>query len=420
MGLGGRFIPLLILSCIFVTGISSLLIADQRSVQQNSALPVIRIEGFTSFGLLAPRIGWAILEGRLVWTKDNGGRWVDVTPPGLSAAMLDGEKDLSVLDTQRMWIVTVDGSKTWDWSSGPPIRIVATQDGGRTWHSRKFDEARFPDLKRAGAYPISLSFVDSSHGWFLWRCQTSVAFRAGKLLRTADGGHTWTELPDPPSAGELRFHTPQEGWIVVGGGNDGLSLTHDGGRTWQPKSIPPPPNCPQCQPVFSAPRFQNQTDAVMAVIYVDDTAEEGREFNTTYVSHDGGNSWQVVEAFEEADPYPKTGLVSIIAMHALRVFSNAMEGIQIRTPTATTNSPYSSFPKDLPLRGFVTGADFADDSNGWLLYQAYGCRKFRNPTTDGPGLPCVDGVRQSDLLATADGGRSFSLISPPVSSVRSH
>jgi hypothetical protein len=206
--------------------------------------------------------------------------------------------------------------------------------------------------------------------------------------------------------------------MVVGGGDDELSFTHDGGTTWQPKSIPPPSSCLQCRPFFSAPRFQNQSDAVMAATYVDDTAEEGREVNSTYASHDGGNSWQAVEAFEEADPYPKTGFVSIIAMHALRVFSDTMQGIQIRTPTTTTNSHYSSFPKELPLRGFVTGADFADDSNGWLLYQAYGCSKFRSPATDGPGLPCVDGVRHADLLTTTDGGKSFSLISPPASSHR--
>jgi hypothetical protein len=39
----------------------------------------------------------------------------------------------------------------------------------------------------------------------------------------------------------------------------------------------------------------------MAVTYVDDTAEEGREVNGTYVSHDGGNSWQAVEAVRQAD-----------------------------------------------------------------------------------------------------------------------
>ena len=127
-----------------------------------------------------------------------------------------------------------------------------------------------------------------------------------------------------------------------------------------------------------------------------------------------GILWQVVEAYEQSDPYPKTGFVSIIAMHALRVFSNTIQGIQIRTPTATTDSPYSSFPEELPLRGFVTGADFADDSNGWLLYQAYGCSKFRSPATDEPGLPCVDGVRQGkDLLHNYRRGKTFRVISKP-------
>jgi hypothetical protein len=416
---GGRFICLLLLLGVFVAGISRFSAAAQGVVQQSSPLPKIRYEGVTSMGLLAPRAGWAMLGGRLVSTNDNGGTWVDITPPGLTATMLDRDNVLSFLDARRIWVVIVDRSRTWDWFSGAPMRIVMTRDGGRTWHSHKFDEAHFPDLKQAGAFPISLSFVDSSHGWFLWRCHTSAAFSLGKLLRTDDGGYTWTELPDPPSAGELRFHTPQDGWIVVGAGSEKLSVTHNGGKTWQPKLVPPPTNCLQCRPGFSAPRFQNPSQAAMAVTYVEYNAGEGREVNSTYVTHDSGNTWQVTEAYEQAGPYPKTGFVSIAAMHAIRVFSDAIQGVQIRTLAGATNSSYSSFPKELPLRGFVTAADFADDSNGWLLYQAYACNKFRSPATDGPGLPCVNGVRQADLLTTTDGGKTFRVITPSASPVPS-
>jgi len=31
---------------------------------------------------------------------------------------------------------------------------------------------------------------------------------------------------------------------------------------------------------------------------------DGRYVNTTYVTHDGGNSWQAIDVFEKNDPYP--------------------------------------------------------------------------------------------------------------------
>jgi len=53
MGSDGRFIPLLLFSSVFVTGIGRLSIAAQGGVHQNSPLSVIRYEGVTSMGLIA-------------------------------------------------------------------------------------------------------------------------------------------------------------------------------------------------------------------------------------------------------------------------------------------------------------------------------------------------------------------------------
>jgi hypothetical protein len=41
------------------------------------------------------------------------------------------------------------------------------------------------------------------------------------------------------------------------------------------------------------------------------------------------------------------------------------------------------------------------------------CDKFRNPSADGPGLPCLDGVRHNDLLTTTDGGKTFKVMTLP-------
>jgi len=65
--------------------------------------------------------------------------------------------------------------------------IVHTTNGGQTWSPQT---SGIQDTLRG------VSFVDNSHGW--------VAVRTGKVLRTADGGATWT-LHDPGTGGRGGF-----------------------------------------------------------------------------------------------------------------------------------------------------------------------------------------------------------------------
>lgn len=78
----------------------------------------------------------------------------------------------------------------------------------------------FPADSRFEAQDIS--FVTSREGWVTG---------GGRVLRTKDGGATWTELPRPPLAfTHLVFTTSTVGygWEIQGP----LWLTRDGGRTW--------------------------------------------------------------------------------------------------------------------------------------------------------------------------------------------
>ena len=62
----------------------------------------------------------------------------------------------------------------------------------------------------------------------------------GGLLRSADGGHTWTATSVHDEAGygvtNIWFVDPRHGWVVDG---DGLYRTVDGGTTWQLTSAAP-------------------------------------------------------------------------------------------------------------------------------------------------------------------------------------
>src|SRR5450756_345081 len=120
----------------------------------------------------------------------------------------------------------VDQGHGWVVGAG---RILATSDGGRTW-TRQYGGSA--DLGQ-------VDFVDSRHGW---------AVGGDTLLRTTDGGGTWTPLAETCQAALVSVHfvSPGLGYAVAVGsptdlGSGGLftsatggSLlrTTDGGVTW--------------------------------------------------------------------------------------------------------------------------------------------------------------------------------------------
>jgi photosystem II stability/assembly factor-like uncharacterized protein len=120
----------------------------------------------------------------------------------------------------------VDSDHGWVAGAG---RIMATSDGGASWTRQYSGQA---DLNQ-------VDFVDGDHGW---------AAGGGTLLRTANGGATWTPLAEP-CQGELssvHFVSPAVGYAVAAAPAGSLSpggpyttatggtlvRTGDGGATW--------------------------------------------------------------------------------------------------------------------------------------------------------------------------------------------
>ena len=117
---------------------------------------------------------------------------------------------------------------------------MATSDGGASW-TRQY--AGTADLDQ-------VDFIDGQHGW---------AAGGGSLLRTTDGGASWTALPEP-CQGELtsvHFVSPALGYAVAAKGSaatagqpspggqyttalgGSLLRTTDGGLTWSPVTSAP-------------------------------------------------------------------------------------------------------------------------------------------------------------------------------------
>ena len=196
--------------------------------------------------------GWATGRyGTILRTTDGGDSWAPQTVPDAVA----GYDMLQVTMTSATdgWVIgdfngggtcvlrTTDGGTTWTvvfndgealwaiegidaqtaWMGGDDLTLMVTRDGGATWSAADTPEA-------AGFEGISaLASFDATTGIAV----TAQGDAGGRILRTADGGATWTvvaeHVGDMLGAVHVRGETA---WVA---GDDGvLAVTHDAGATW--------------------------------------------------------------------------------------------------------------------------------------------------------------------------------------------
>jgi photosystem II stability/assembly factor-like uncharacterized protein len=198
-------------------------------------------------------LGWASgIYGTVLHTEDGGKNWVRQNT-GTGEHLFDicfVNKDVGWTVGMGTILHTTDGGKTWaqqrekedvnlnavcfldentGWVVGEFGRIYHTTDGGKSWIQQKPPTLFVNEDDPWGDVPLALygvTFVDKNRGW--------VIGISGLLLRTDDGGKTWTDLRD-----ELNTEAPfydiefkgNLGWIVGGCGS--YLLTQDHGKTWK-------------------------------------------------------------------------------------------------------------------------------------------------------------------------------------------
>lgn len=238
----------------------------------------------------------SVVDSRVIWVSGHGGTWGRTLDGGATweTGVVPGQDSLEFRDVHAVHadtalllaagpgdrsriFRTVDGGAGWTevwrnadpeaffdcldlWDSvdGAPRRGVAfsdavagqfvvlgTEDGGASW--TPLPPGRLPPAEGTeGAFAASGTCVvtqGSRHGWI-----GTGAGTAPRVLRTADGGATWTAAPSPLPAGEaagiasLVFRDTLQGWAF--GGNlsepdsrtDNVAMSTDGGVTWIPSA----------------------------------------------------------------------------------------------------------------------------------------------------------------------------------------
>ncbi len=130
----------------------------------HSPLATASLRSFRAMRLVAPTGGWAVGDGGLVLTTHDLGRsWQ--TPPADLPQIAADNFDFHAL--------AVQGPHVWV-AGSPGSRIFHSPDGGQNWES----------IATGQTAPLrALTFSDPQHGWAVGEF--------GNILATQDGGHTW-------------------------------------------------------------------------------------------------------------------------------------------------------------------------------------------------------------------------------------
>jgi photosystem II stability/assembly factor-like uncharacterized protein len=234
--------------------------------------------------------GWTVGDGGTILRTDDGGSTWSQQSSGVSGEV----NGVAFIDKETGWASAHDSYGSLDSFYTTPY-LLHTTDGGATWQKVDVAHGLF-----GGIGPIA--FTDAQHGIALCKLTDGylvdpwVTVKAN-LLRTTDGGATWSQQVIEPGDNRLTnleavaFATASRGWIVGSGipstptqGVPGGALvysTDDGGATWTRTTAP--------SGVF---QLQSVSSPGPNDVWV--TGFGGPPLSTLCHSTDGGQSWSSV------------------------------------------------------------------------------------------------------------------------------
>jgi hypothetical protein len=313
--------------------------------------------------MVGPHLGWAVGAYAIFATTD-GSHW---------------SKQLA--STEQF--VGIDFiSATTGWAVGVHS-LLGTQDGGKTW--QPLGEAPKPIR--------SVHFVSASEGWGIaggggpqmnhgWL----IPSYASTLVKTDDGGHTWTNMDSPIDPQSVCFSDPTHGWLGTAVGT--IYSSGDGGHTWS-KSL---------EMLQSGQDFARQSlveCAAPSALWVWYSIPGGAAGHLPYVVYatTDGQSWRTVMSEPNttgaqlpgvpAGPDSHPGSFSVV---------DATDAVFVGDGPATNVAPCviaSSGGASLRRTGSIAnsaetfGAAFVSVTTGWVLTRNQGGDYVIDSTADG-------------------------------------
>lgn len=202
--------------------------------------------------------GWAVgfkehgeYYGIFYHTTDGGEQWIlkDSTRWDLN--------DICFINADTGFAVGGGRSKT---------TLLRTYDAGTSWE----------EMDGYGGHLYTVQFVNDTLGW--------AAGERGAMLKTEDGGNTWTTTyldVGQFNLTSLSFVNPDTGWVV---GSDKIHKTTNGGETWETQDC-------EANSYYSGCFFKNSNSGWVCT-------SESQSFGKIFFTEDGGNSWILQKAIE--------------------------------------------------------------------------------------------------------------------------
>jgi BNR/Asp-box repeat len=152
---------------------------------------------------------WAIINEREVWHADAGGSWRPVAAiTSLRANCLLATARGLLLGTSDAHLFCLRGQ------SFEPMRAFDAVPGRADWHNPDGSPA---DVRSMAADPSGTVYVN---------------VHVGGILRSADGGQSWTPTIDVQADVHQVAYASDPG-LVLAAAARGLAVSHDHGKTWQ-------------------------------------------------------------------------------------------------------------------------------------------------------------------------------------------
>lgn len=176
--------------------------------------------------MLDSTYGIAVTYTGVFYTSDGGNTWSKIPMPGSETCFV-GRAHISSPTTLY---ATLFGNEC-------PYNhnFARTHDLGKTWE--------FYDITGTIEGIVRMYFVDSLNGWMVGGIRTGVGDRAiAKIVATTDGGRSWhlqlydSLLLDYFELWDVSFHDKNNGIAVGRAGK--VALTPDGGKNWFADHIP--------------------------------------------------------------------------------------------------------------------------------------------------------------------------------------
>ncbi len=381
------------------TGVPSL--SPTRPPTTASAAPVLRPlpgPGVSQARLLPGGHGYVLTGTRLLTTTDYASSWIDQTPAGVSAAQL-ADADVQTFDDTHAWLA-VPGTNTTG-----ALTATVYRRGGAVWQKATATATGLPTMP--GKVRTYLSFATKTDGWLAIAAQVTTT-GSGALLRTTDGGATWSLVASSsartaplPGVGPVDFVTPTVGWITEPW-TGRTWMTRTGGATWTAFTLPSPAGQARdlakllALPQRSGPRL------VTAVTYAQPVSGTA-DVVVLYTSSDNGTSWNTLAsvpttgnadvAFAAAPDQDTQVLLSLNITDVGAAPSWTVSLIQGGTVNAASTS---TVPAD------VVALAAGDATHLWAVVQSNGCTNGKNNC-----------FASSGLFTTSNAGRDWTLARPP-------